>query len=133
MTTHVLVINHCPDILDLFEVLLEDEGYTVTTQTFTHRSVEDVAVAQPDVLICDYPAVCEADAWDFVQSLKDTATTTTIPVLVSTTSLTLVREHQAWLSAHDIAVLAKPFQVDDLLTMLNRLQGTATPQQPSTC
>ncbi len=132
MTTHILVINHSPDILDLFEVLLEDEGYTVTTQTFTHRSVEDVAVAQPDVLICDYPAICEADAWDFVQSLKDTATTT-IPVLVSTTSLTLVREHQAWLSAHDIAVLAKPFQVDDLLTMLNRLQGTAIPQQPSTC
>ncbi len=132
MTTHILVINHSPDILDLFEVLLEDEGYTVTTQTFTHRSAEDVAVAQPDVLICDYPAICEVDAWDFVQSLKDKATTT-IPVLVSTTSLTLVRDHQAWLTAHDIAVLAKPFQVDDLLTMLNRLQGTATPQQPSTC
>ncbi len=94
MSTHILVINHSPDILDLFEAILEPEGYMVTTQLFTQRSVEDVAVAQPDVLICDYPAICEADAWAFVQLLKATAAATAIPVLVSTTSLTLVRDHQ---------------------------------------
>ncbi len=125
MTTHILVINHSPDILDLFEVLLEDEGYTVTTQTFTHRSAEDVAVAQPDVLICDYPAIYEHDAWAFVQQLKATAATTAIPVLVSTTSLTLVRDHASWLTAHEVAVLPKPFLVHDLLATLHRLDGTA--------
>ena len=147
MTTRILVINHSPDILDLFQAVLEREGYTVTTQFFNQRSVEDVALAQPDVLICDYPAICEADAWAFVQVLKDTTTTTIIPLLVSTTSLTLVRDHQPWLTAHNIAVLPKPFQLDDLLTVLHRLAGTAAPplsaciphdadvcpQQPNTC
>ncbi len=124
MATHILVINHSPDVLELFESILEDEGYIVTTQCFTHRAVEDVALAQPDVLICDYPAICEMDAWAFVQLLKATATTTAIPLLVSTTSLTLVRDHQAWLTAHDIAVLPKPFRLDDLLAVLHRLHGT---------
>ncbi len=147
MTTRILVINHSPDILDLFQAVLEREGYTVTTQFFNQRSVEDVALAQPDVLICDYPAICEADAWAFVQVLKDTTTTTTIPLLVSTTSLTLVRDHQPWLTAHNIAVLPKPFQLDDLLAVLHRLAGNGVaaapayvhhaaevcPQQPSTC
>ncbi len=130
MTTHILVINHSPDILDLFAAVLEPEGYMVTTQLFAQRSVEDVAVAQPDVLICDYPAICEADAWAFVQLLKGTAATTAIPVLVSTTSLTLVREHQAWLTAHDIAVLPKPFAIDELLAVLQRLQRTAATPLP---
>ena len=131
MSTHILVINHSPDILDLFEAVLEPEGYIITTQLFAQRSVEDVALAQPDVLICDYPAICETEAWAFVQLLKDTAATTTIPVLVSTTSLTLVRDHQAWLTAHDIAVLPKPFAIDDLLTVLHRLAGTAAPPLPA--
>jgi CheY-like chemotaxis protein len=103
----------------------------VTTQLFTQRSVEDVMVVQPDVLICDYPAICEADAWAFVQLLKNTATTTAIPLLVSTTSLTLVREHQPWLTDHNIAMLPKPFTIDDLLTVLHRLAGTAAPPLPA--
>jgi len=131
MSTHILVINHSPDILDLFEAVLEPEGYTVTTQLFAQRSVEDVVVAQPDVLICDYPAICENEAWAFVQLLKDTAATTAIPVLVSTTSLTLIRDHQPWLTAHEIAVLPKPFAIDDLLAVLQRLQGTAATLLPA--
>jgi hypothetical protein len=53
--------------------------------------------------------------------LHQDATTCHIPLVVSTTSPTLARDHGAWLAAHQIPILHKPFGMDALLDLVARL------------
>jgi CheY-like chemotaxis protein len=133
MAPHIMVLNHSPALLAFFQELLESEGYRVTADPFTHRSVEAVALAQPQLLLCDYPAILEQQAWQFLQALKATPATAALPLLVCTTSTTLWRDHGAWLLQHDIAVLAAPFELDVFFALLaQRLDaGAAASNTPS--
>ena len=121
MTAHIVVINHSPDLLELFQDLLEYAGYTVTTHLFAQQTVAEVAAAQPAVVIVDYPAVREPEAWALLQQFHHDATTRHIPLVVTTTSPTLERDHGVWLAAHQILVVRKPFVVEVLLDLVARL------------
>ena len=91
MAAHIVVINHSPDLLEMFQDLLEYAGYMVTTQLFGTHTVAEVAQAQPAVLIVDYPGIQEPEAWGLIEQLHQDATTRHIPLVVSTTSPTLAR------------------------------------------
>ncbi len=121
MTAHIVVINHSPDLLELFQDLLEYAGYRVTTHRFAPQTVAQVAQAQPAVLIVDYPGIQEPEAWALIEQLHQDATTRHIPLVVSTTSPTLERDHGAWLAAHQIPILPKPFGMDTLVDLVARL------------
>lgn len=121
MTAHIVVINHSPDLLEMFQDLLEYAGYMVTTHLFGTHTVAEVAQAQPTVLIVDYPAIREPEAWAFIEQLHQDTTTCHIPLVVSTTSPTLERDHGAWLAAHQIPILQKPFGMDALADLVARL------------
>ncbi len=132
MTAHIMVINHSPDILQLYRDLLEDAGYRVSTAIFMARSSVEIGRIQPDLLICDYPARREAEAWQFVQALHSAPATAAVPVLVSTTSVTLKDAHAAWFNAHHMPVVHKPFKVDELLSVIKRLLHAASlPMSPT--
>ena len=121
MTAHIVVINHSPDLLEMFQDLLEYAGYRVTTHRFAPQTVAQVAQAQPAVLIVDYPGIQEPEAWALIEQLHQDATTRHIPLVVSTTSPTLERDHGAWLAAHQIPILPKPFGMDTLVDLVARL------------
>ncbi len=123
MAAHIVVINHSPDLLEMFQDLLEYAGYMVmvTTQLFGTHMVAEVAQAQPAVLIVDYPAIQEPEAWALIKQLHQDATTCHIPLVVSTTSPTLERDHGTWLAAHQIPILPKPFSMDALVDLVARL------------
>ncbi len=121
MAAHIVVINHSPDLLEMFQDLLEYAGYMVTTHLFGTHTVAEVAQAQPAVLIVDYPGIQEPEAWAVIERLHQDATTCHIPLVVSTTSPTLERDHGAWLAAHQIPILQKPFGMDALIDLVARL------------
>ncbi len=121
MTAHIVVINHSPDLLELFKDVLEYAGYMVTTHLFGTHTVAEVAQAQPAVLIVDYPGIQEPEAWTLIEQLHQDATTRHIPLVVSTTSPTLERDHGAWLAAHQLPSLPKPFGMDTLVDLVARL------------
>jgi CheY-like chemotaxis protein len=93
----------------------------VTTHRFAPQTVAEVAQTQPAVLIVDYPPLREQDTWAFLQQLRHDATTRHIPLVVSTTSPALARDHGAWLAAHQIPILHKPFVMDTLVDLVARL------------
>ena len=129
MAPHIMVLNHSPALLAFFQELLESEGYTVTAYPFMRGSVEDVALAQPQLLICDYPATLADEAWQFLHDLKGTPATAALPLLVCTTSSTLWRDHGAWLQQHDIAVLTKPFELEVFFALI----AQRLPASPVAC
>jgi CheY-like chemotaxis protein len=120
------VINDTPEILDVFRMLLEDEGYIVTTDRFTPElgpKMEHIRAVKPDLLILDLIVNGEAIGWQLLQLLKMDRETKTIPVILCTAAVRTVAELQSHLDAMGIKVVLKPFDVDHLIEVVRNVFG----------
>ncbi len=126
MAKHILVINDTQEILQLFGELLTGEGYAVTLQPYGQEEVEDVRALMPDLIICDFPPLdWEQYGWQFIQKLKMTRDLASIPVVVCTTNLKAMEQNQGWLVLKGAVIIAKPFDVDELLDAVKLQVGAA--------
>lgn len=122
---HVYVINGSPDFLDLVRELLQDEHYNVTTTNFVPESFATIQAAQPALLIIDL-IQGEVAGWDLLRELRDAATTNEIPIVLISTSHWLLdnaREQHADFGGD--RYLIKPFDLDELLDLIEELVGRA--------
>lgn len=110
-----MVINDTQEILELFRDILTDEGYKVDIYSYGIRDIAEVLRVQPDLIILDYLIGAEQVGWQLLQKLKMTRATAKIPVIVCTAAVKQVQEIEGWLIAKGIAVVPKPFDIDDLL------------------
>lgn len=76
---------------------------------------------RPDLLILDVRLNPQLSGWDIVKALKDDPSMRNIPVLMCTAAARQVDEKKDWLQAHHVPVLAKPFDVEDLDTMVDQM------------
>ena len=113
--THILAINQSQEVLDLFEMLLTDEGYRVTTQPFVQKDLNAVRDMAPDLIVLDYMWEYEDTGWSFLQMIKMNPTTQAIPIVLCTGSVTRVEELSGHLERMSVRVVIKPFDLDDLL------------------
>jgi DNA-binding response OmpR family regulator len=122
---HVFVVNGAPEFLDIVRQLLQDEQYNVTTTNFVPLSFETIERAQPALLIIDL-VLGEQAGWDLLAQLRTAASTREIPVLlVSTTPGLLVQAEQHHEEFGGDQYLVKPFDLDDLLTLIDEMIGDA--------
>ncbi len=116
---HVLVVNDTPEILDLFREILEEEGYRVTLYSYATRDLDDIKRDLPDLIILDFIIGGEDQGWQLLQKLKMDQTTATLPVIVCTGAVRMVRELEGHLKAKNVGVVLKPFDIDDLTLEVN--------------
>lgn len=122
---HVFVVNGSPPFLDIMRELLQDERYNVTTTNFVPRTFEQVETLQPALLVIDI-VVGEQAGWDLLERLHREASTNQVPVLVVSTDpglLDRAQEQTERYGGH--AYLAKPFDLDEMLRVIQRLIGPA--------
>jgi CheY-like chemotaxis protein len=128
MTKRILVIDDSQEILDVLEDLLTEAGYRAILHESCLQDLDAVKRARPDLIISDYgdyvPAK-ETHCWQFLEELKRDGETATIPLIICTTSCMLAQDHADWLRAHDVQVVAKPFDVDAVLQAVARQLGRA--------
>lgn len=115
---HILVINDTQEILDLFKDILEEEGYRVTLSSFTFQDVHDVERLAPDLIVLDFLIGGDALGWQMLQKLRMYRPTSNIPIVVCTAALQLVRELEGHLRAKGIFVVLKPFDIDDMVSVV---------------
>jgi len=122
---HIFVVNGSAFFLDLVRALLQEEHYNVTTTNFLPGTFSMIEAAKPSLLLIDL-VIGEDAGWDLLGSLRQGATTHGIPViLVSTTPSLLERakaEHAVFGGERH---LTKPFDLDDLLIMVEELVSKA--------
>ena len=121
---HVFVINDTVAILELFRLMLEDEGYRVTTDGFSVELVEmlgRVKDARPDVIVLDFVILDEGKGWQFLQLLKMDREARDIPVIACTAAAKMVEELQTHLDTMGVVVVLKPFDIDHLLEEIEKL------------
>jgi two-component system, chemotaxis family, chemotaxis protein CheY len=115
----VLVVDDDPYIRDVVAQLLEGEGYRIEEATNGAEALGVVndAARRPNVILLDL-MMPVMDGWEFARRLQEHTPPLNIPILVLSAAR-LPTERLTVLGAR--AVLAKPFDVDELLDQVARL------------
>jgi DNA-binding response OmpR family regulator len=112
----IMIADDDPGIVDAVEMLLEFEGYTVTS-TVDGSTVLDMKEELPDLLLLDIWMSGE-DGRDICKKLKSENITKDIPVIMISASRD-IKESAMAAGADDF--LAKPFEMDELLKKIELL------------
>lgn len=119
MATRILVVNDTQEILDLFRILLEEEGYEVILSSYPLQTVSQVEQIAPALVILDLMFGDEKYGFQMLEMLKLSRSTTSIPVIVCTAALQAVREMEGYLVSKGVTLVYKPFDIDDLIKTVN--------------
>jgi DNA-binding response OmpR family regulator len=120
----ILVVNDTQELLELFRMLLEAEGYKVVLAGFPIQQISDIEDINPDLIILDLVFGDQKTGWQMLQMLKMKRSTASIPVIVCTAALSAVREQEGYLVSQGVHVVFKPFDIDQLLTHVKQLLET---------
>jgi DNA-binding response OmpR family regulator len=116
----ILVVNDTQEILELFRLLLEEEGYEVVLAGFPFQQISDIEHVNPDLIILDFVFGDQKTGWQMLQMLKMRRSTATIPIIACTAALDLVREQEGYLVSQGVHVIFKPFDIDQLLASVKQ-------------
>jgi CheY-like chemotaxis protein len=108
----ILVIEHRPEIGQLVELTLRDEGYDVETLVSPHDVVGEVRDRRPDLLIMDLLPY-EDDVFAVLDALRVDEATRAVPVIAMTTSERAADAARASYNVRES--LTKPFDLEALL------------------
>ncbi len=117
---HILVINDTQEILDLIQVLLEDEGYRVTT-SLALLNMGKVKALAPDIIVQDllFEGMQE-EGWKFLTLVRLDPELARIPLILCTAAMRTVHDPEMaeQLDRLGVRVVLKPFDIEELLTVL---------------
>lgn len=115
MKRTVLVVDDDPSIADLLCVLLQEEGYEVHGVGDGEEALAAVAEETPDVIVADV-MMPRLDGLEMTQALRERGIDAPV-VLMSAV--------YADVDLPGIRFVPKPFDLDDLVAVVNRLMGKA--------
>jgi two-component system response regulator HydG len=127
MPAHILVIDDDQSILELFRLILEPEGYQVTLSKSAFEDVQEVEQLKPNLIIMDFKLGRHEDGFLLLQKIKMYRPTKDIPIMLCTAAVDIVVEQENVLREKGIPILYKPFDVDELLMVVERLLNTSPP------
>jgi CheY-like chemotaxis protein len=118
----VLVVDDDLDILDAICDILEGEGYRVARARHGAEALDRIAEELPDVILLDL-MMPVMDGLTFASTLRQRPLPRRIPIVVISADGN--PEKAAALGAH--GYLAKPFDIDALLSEIGQVAGAAVP------
>lgn len=121
---HVVVVNDNPDFLDLMADLLHDEHYPATViDGDRDNAVELIEAAVPDALIIDLRLGKDTlHGWDVLREVRSHKELSHLPTIVCSGDLEAMERLSDEIRTMDrVAVLRKPFQIEDLFALLDAL------------
>ncbi len=116
----ILIVDDEPSVLDVLTALLTDEGYAVQTASDGRAALKLIAADLPDLLITDL-MMPRLDGWRLVTAVREHCPT--VPVIVMSAVDPKAGRRDVLGVDHTI-VLRKPFDIDTLLTSVERLLGS---------
>ena len=115
----VVIVDDTPELLDLIESLLTDEGYSVIPCQQGDQAHAVIVRARPDLVILDLRMGGVAE-WEVLDALKADGATAGIPVIVCSGAVDELRAAEPRLRALGCDILVKPFDIDDLIGRVER-------------
>ena len=117
---HVLIMDDEPAIIDVIQAALEDEGRRVTTSGVP-LSVDEIEALAPDVLLLDLFFAGEPVTLPLIERVRACPALMRLPIILCTAATRALEPMVEQFAALDVQLLAKPFDLDDLLAMIDRV------------
>jgi CheY-like chemotaxis protein len=111
----ILVVDDDPDILEVVQLILEDEGYLIQTASEA-KSLDRLLRFQPDFILLDV-LLSGSDGRVISQQLKSQEPTRHIPIVLMSAHVS-ARATVAHSQADDF--IAKPFEINAFLTTIHK-------------
>ena len=117
----IVIVNDDIDFLSAMEHLLEEfGGYDSLIIHEGKSAFKQIKKEQPALIILDIRMDSPITGWKILDLLTLDPTTSTIPVIICTASTKLPDGKEEWLKEHGVALLPKPFDVNDLIAMVEK-------------
>jgi two-component system, OmpR family, phosphate regulon response regulator PhoB len=120
----IMIFNDDDDTLDMYKDILNHEGYEVILHRRPTAIISDIERVTPDLIILDWMVGHERRGIKLINEIHAHLPTTTIPIVICTTQVAYIREHEDDLRTRGIEVMYKPFEVDDLFTAIKTRLST---------
>ena len=120
----IAVINDNPEFLELMSAILdEDAGYDVSLFTGDATAIDEIAAADPDLIIVDL-LLGGASGWEIVALARADGRLADVPVIICSADVVALRDRTAELEQiGNVHVLPKPFGIDEITALVERLIG----------
>ena len=118
---HVVVVDDDRDFTQLVEEILAESDYQVTSCHHEDEAVACVLVEHPDLVLLDVRLIHPDAGWRIFDRLKAHPQSRDIPVVICSAAVDDLRDREEWLEERGTEVLQKPFDVDELLHLIERL------------
>jgi CheY-like chemotaxis protein len=124
----ILVVDDDPAILDLIAQVLLEEGYEVLAVSNGQTAVDLARKVRPHLILLDL-MMPQMNGWQVTAALKSDPQTRAIPILLLSARREMAR------TANELGVTAyleKPFDLDDLLSRVQRILALSEDLGPKT-
>lgn len=113
----IMVCDDDQGILDVLQMLLESEGFTVFTEINSTNLIKQIQIDEPDLILLDlWMPLLSGD--QVLKAIRNTQAVQDIPVIVLSASVD-GDDIAADAGANDF--VAKPFDLDDIVSKINSL------------
>ena len=114
----VLVIDDDMPLRGMLAAALRQHGFQVLLAGDGAEGQRALNIHHPDVILLDL-AMPNVNGWDFLQRLNETGHIGRVPIIVVSAHLRV--DPQAVLQMGVSAILPKPFNLDDLMSLIEHL------------
>jgi CheY-like chemotaxis protein len=120
----ILVVEDDEAIRGLVTEVLRDDGYDVSEAANGAEALALVVGHRPDLIVLDL-MMPVMDGWAFVEACRNSSCCREVPIVVTSASHDLPRTAERLRSYGVRTCLAKPFDVDGLLALVERYTPSA--------
>lgn len=118
MPARILIIDDYADNRELFRLMLEQAGYTVSEASNGRAGIEAARTEQPDIALIDL-SMPGADGWEVLTELRADLRTASIPCAAVSAFADGARGNALAFGFN--AYLTKPFRREELLQVVEQL------------
>jgi two-component system chemotaxis response regulator CheY len=124
MMPQILVVEDDAAIRGLVSEILRDDGYQVREASNGAEALERLSDVRPDLIVLDL-MMPVMNGWAFVEECRNKPDCGDVPIVVTSASHDLQRTAERLRSFGVRTCLAKPFDVDGLLALVERYAPSA--------
>jgi CheY-like chemotaxis protein len=123
MAARVAVINDDTAFLELMYELLLEEGYDAHCYKEGAACYDQVRELDPAAIILDIRMGNPETGWQVLELFKLDRVLSKKPIIVCSAAVSELQTHAPYLQSKGCMILAKPFDLDDLLRLLAQAVG----------
>jgi len=123
----ILVADDEPEVVNLVEIVLQTEGYTIESVSDGKAALAKIKAKPPDLLLLDI-RMPEMTGLTVLDHLREDPVGSTVPVIVLSVVVTDPEVRTA-LEHGAVAYLSKPFEIRELMWLVNHVLGMDTAQR----